>query len=126
MSDCTVRLLSVAASVLVLGLIVGPGCAAEPRPSATSAGYVARKLALPPDVLPSCMAVRGDGTLVVGSMDGDILLVADGDGDGAPDRYRRWAGTLPHWPLGLRVEGDDVLASTRGALLRLSDRDRDG
>ena len=72
------------------------------------------------------MAVRADGTLVVGSMDGDVLLVTDGNGDGVPDRYTRWAGTLPHWPLGMRVEGQDLLLATRGALLRLSDRDGDG
>src|SRR5262249_13068347 len=72
--------------------------------------------------------VRPDGTLIVGSMDGDVLLVVDSDHDpdGLPDRYIRWAGTLPHWPLGMRVEGDDVLLATRGALLRLADRDRDG
>jgi glucose/arabinose dehydrogenase len=72
------------------------------------------------------MAVRPDGTLVVGSMDGDLLLVVDTDRDGQPDRYKRWAGTLPHWPLGLRAEGEGVLVATRGALLRLWDRDRDG
>ncbi len=111
------------AAILALSPLAG---AAEPVAAPVAAGYVARKLPLPADILPSCMAVRPDGTLVVGSMDGDILLVTDSDGDGLPDRYTRWAGTLPHWPLGLRAEGDDVLVSTRGALLRLSDRDRDG
>jgi glucose/arabinose dehydrogenase len=110
-------------------LILSPASvavAAEPVSAPVAAGYVAKKLPLPADILPSCMAVRPDGTLVVGSMDGDILLVTDSDGDGLLDRYTRWAGTLPHWPLGLRAEGDDVLVSARGALLRLSDRDRDG
>jgi glucose/arabinose dehydrogenase len=100
--------------------------AAEPRPVAVSGGYVARKLPLPPDILPSSMAVRGDGTLVVASMDGDVLLVTDSDGDGVLDRYTRWAGTLPHWPLGMRFEDKDLLLATRGALLRLADRDGDG
>lgn len=89
-------------------------------------GYLVRKLPLPPDILPSCMTVRGDGTLFVGSMDGDVLRVVDSDGDGLLDRYARWAGTLPHWPLGLRAEGNDLLIATRGALIRLSDRDVDG
>lgn len=89
-------------------------------------GYQARRLPLPADILPSCMAVRPDGTLVIGSMDGDILLVSDADGDGVPDSYSRWAGTLPHWPLGLLAEGEDLLVASRGALLRLSDGDRDG
>jgi glucose/arabinose dehydrogenase len=92
----------------------------------TSAGYEARRLPLPADVLPSCLAVRPDGTPVVGSMDGDILLVVDTDGDGTRDAYKRWAGTLPHWPLGLLIDGDDVLISTRSAFMRLSDRDGDG
>ncbi|MFO0951760.1 MAG: sugar dehydrogenase [Isosphaeraceae bacterium] len=104
---------------------VSPTLGAEPTPRGAS-GYVVKKLPLPPDILPSCMAVRPDGTLVVGSMDGDVLLVVDGDGDGVPDRYRRWAGTLSHWPLGMRAEGDALIVATRSALLRLTDRDRDG
>jgi len=112
----------------VVGIASSSAAAAEPRVVAVAAGYVARKLPLPPDVLPSCMAVRPDGTLMVGSMDGDVLLVNDSDHDpeALPDHYTRWAGTLPHWPLGMRVEGADLLLSTRGALLRLSDRDHDG
>jgi glucose/arabinose dehydrogenase len=113
---------SFAASTIVLGLLSAH--AAEPLPG--SGGYVAKKLPLPNDILPSCMTVRPDGTLVVGSMDGDVLMVTDSDRDGLLDRYTRWAGTLPHWPLGLQAEGDDLLIATRGALLRLSDRDRDG
>ena len=102
-----------------------PALGTGPSPAPAS-GYVLEKLPLPADVLPSCMAVRPDGALIVGSMDGDVLLVRDSDGDGRLDRYVRWAGTLPHWPLGLRAEGDDVLVATRGALLRLGDRDGDG
>jgi len=98
----------------------------EPKPPAGASGYVVRKLSLPSDVLPSCMTVRADGTLAIGSMDGDVLSVVDSDGDGMPDRFKRWAGTLPHWPLGLRAEGSDLLVATRVALLRLSDRDGDG
>src|SRR5262249_44811883 len=106
-----------------------PACAqgsSAPPMAAPAPGYVAKKLLLPADILPSCLAVRPDGTLVVGSMDGDVLFAVDTDRDGLPDRYRPWAGTLPHWPLGLRAEGDDLLFATRSALLRLSDRDRDG
>lgn len=107
--------------LFILTLTASPAGAAPPESM-----YAARKLALPADVLPSCMAVRTDGTLVVGSMDGHVLLVVDSDRDGIPDRYERWAGTIPHWPLGMRAEGDDVLVAARGSLLRLSDRDRDG
>jgi glucose/arabinose dehydrogenase len=113
-------------ALVILVALGTRGLAAEPRPVAVASGYVAQKLPLPADILPSSMTVRGDGTLVVASMDGDVLLVVDSDGDGVLDRYQRWAGTLPHWPLGMRAEGDDVLIATRGALLRLSDRDRDG
>jgi glucose/arabinose dehydrogenase len=99
--------------------------AAGPANVASRSGYTAIRLPLPADVLPSCLAVRQDGTLLVGSMDGDVLLARDTDGDGRADRYVRWAGTLPHWPLGMRVDGDDLLIATRGSLLRLSDRDHD-
>lgn len=106
---------------LALASAAAPTLAASPE-----AGYMVRKLPLPADVLPSCMAVRPDGTLVIGSMDGDVLFVTDSDRDGISDRYQRWAGTIPHWPLGMRAEGDDILVAARGSLLRLSDRDRDG
>ncbi|MBX6314272.1 MAG: sugar dehydrogenase [Isosphaeraceae bacterium] len=120
------------ALTLLLGLglgitgATGTAAAGEGGISPQPAGYAAKRLPLPADILPSCMTVRPDGTLVVGSMDGDILLVVDTDRDGLPDAYRRWAGTLPHWPLGLLADGDDLLVATRGALLRLSDRDDDG
>lgn len=107
-------------------LLCGPAPAVEPVTPAGASGYVVRRLPLPADVLPSCMTVRGDGTLVVGSMDGDVLTVVDTDGDGLPDRYHRWAGTLPHWPLGMTAHGDELLIATRSALLALSDRDGDG
>ncbi|MDR3639293.1 MAG: sugar dehydrogenase [Isosphaeraceae bacterium] len=109
-----------------MALIPALARGAEPKPLVVASGYVVRKLPLPADVLPSCMAVRPDGTLMIGSMDGDVLSVVDSDGDGTLDRYRRWAGTLPHWPLGLRAEGSDLLIATRSALLRLSDPDGDG
>ncbi len=116
------------AIALFLGLSIATPMAAPSglRADEGQGGYVVERLPLPADVLPSCMAVRADGTLVVGSMDGEVLFAEDGDGDGRPDRYRRWAGTLPHWPLGMLADGDDLLVATRGALLRLADRDEDG
>ena len=111
-------------SAACLPATVGRGAA--PVNATAASGYVAKRLPLPADVLPSCLAVRPDGTLAVGSMDGDVLIVRDDNHDGTPDRYSRWAGTLPHWPLGLFAQGDDLLVATRGALLKLSDRDHDG
>ncbi len=116
---------------LVVGLGLGSWTVAEDntdtaRRANTRSGYQAIQLPLPPDVLPSCMAVRPDGTLAIGSMDGEVLLVKDTNSDGLPDHYHRWAGTLPHWPLGLMADGDDLIVATRGALLRLSDDDGDG
>lgn len=119
------KVASITATV-ALAWSLGHATAGGPLPAPGASGYVVQKLALPSDILPSCMAVRQDGTLVVGSMDGDILLAEDSDRDGLPDRYRRWGGTLPHWPLGLKAEGDGLLVATRSALLRLSDRDKDG
>lgn len=108
-------------------LLIGAGLAATGRCVAEApGGYEVVRLPLPADVLPSCMAVRPDGGLVIGSMDGEILDATDADGDGLLDTYRRRAGTLPHWPLGLLSEDGSLLVAARGALLRLSDRDGDG
>lgn len=104
--------------ILMLPLLIA---AAPP-----SIGYTARRLNLAADVLPSCMTTQPNGTIVIGSMDGDILQLRDTNSDGIPDSLHRWAGTLPHWPLGMMAEGDDLLVSTKSALLRLSDRDHDG
>src|SRR4051812_46423196 len=38
----------------------GPAPTPAPAPVPSGPGYLVRKLPLPPDVLPSCMAVRGD------------------------------------------------------------------
>jgi hypothetical protein len=89
-------------------------------------GYEARRLPLPAEVLPSCMAIRPDGTLAVGTMDGEVLLVRDSDADGLLDRYDRLAGALPHWPLGLLADGEDLIVSARSGLIRLRDADGDG
>ena len=110
--------------VLALSAALSATIACAEPPPAT--GYEVKRLPLPADILPSCLAVRPDGSLAVGSMDGDVLGVEDTDRDGLPDRYKRWAGTLPHWPLGMRAEGGARLVATRGALLRLTDRDGDG
>jgi glucose/arabinose dehydrogenase len=116
-----------AAAVVGLGTVAGLGRAAlGQQGSGGTPGYDVKRLPLPADVLPSCMAVRTDGTLVVGSMDGDLLLVVDSNGDGTLDTYKRWAGTLPHWPLGMLADGEGMLVATRQALLRLSDDDHDG
>src|SRR5262245_59152108 len=121
--------------ILPLLLIAGPALGqaanptAAPRPTrvvATTPGYEVLRLPLPPSVLPSCMAVRPDGTLAIGSMDGEVMLVVDADGDGVLDTYKKFAGNLPHWPLGLLADGDDLLIATRQAFLRLTDADKDG
>jgi glucose/arabinose dehydrogenase len=89
-------------------------------------GYTAKRLNLPPDILPSAMTSCPDGTVMVGSMDGDVYRLVDANRDGTPETYARWAGTLSHWPLGMAADGDDVLISIKGALVRLSDQDHDG
>ncbi len=120
----SVAFVACALAILILVVCVNEiAVAADPPPAS---GYVVKRLPLPADVLPSSLAVRSDGTLMVASMDGEVLRAEDSDGDGLPDRYVRWAGTLPHWPLGMRFDGHDLLLATRGALLRLSDRDGDG
>ena len=79
-----------------LGQAANPTAAPRPtRVVATTPGYEVLRLPLPPSVLPSCMAVRPDGTLAIGSMDGEVMLVVDTDDDGVLDTYKKFAGNLP-------------------------------
>jgi glucose/arabinose dehydrogenase len=109
------------AAIAALLAVAGPAAAGD-----APGGYEVRRLPLPADVLPSCMAIRPDGSLAVGTMDGDIRIVRDSDGDGTLDAYDRWAGTIPHWPLGLLADGEDLIVAARSGLIRLRDADRDG
>ena len=95
-------------------------------PAPSSTGYSAKRLALPAHILPSCMTTQPNGTVVIGSMDGDIYQLKEPRSINEPTTLHRWAGTLAHWPLGMMAEGDDLIVATKPALLRLIDRDHDG
>jgi len=109
---------------------------ASPTPDASSGirtaetlnildGYGVHRLALPDHIMPTALTWRDDGTLVVASLQGDILLVRDTDGDGIEDLATPFAKHLAA-PFGLAIDGDDILVSHKPEILRLRDTDGDG
>ncbi len=73
----------------------------------------------------SGMAWMGD-TLAVSIRKGEVWMIENAlSSDGENLSYRLFASGL-HEPLGLLVDGDDLLVSQRAELTRLKDRDGDG
>ncbi|MCP3920163.1 MAG: c-type cytochrome [bacterium] len=85
-------------------------------------GFRVERLPLPEDFL-VCALTFWRGALVVGGYDGDLRVAEDSDGDGRLDAYRHLAGPFDQ-VTALRAYGDELLAVTPGAVLRIHDRDR--
>lgn len=91
----------------------------------TVPGYETTRLPVPTWAMPTGIAWRGDGAMLVTELKGSVLRVLDSDGDGDPDQYRPFADHLSA-PFGILVEGEEVLVCHKPELLRLVDRDGDG
>ncbi len=85
-------------------------------------GFHVERLPLPEDFL-VCTLAFWRGKLVVGGYDGDLRIAEDSDGDGRLDAYRHLAGPFDQ-VTALGAYGDELLAVTPSALLRIHDRDR--
>lgn len=94
----------------------------KPRSLPTMAGFEVVRLPLDDGPMPTAFAFR-KGKLLAASLKGGIYELEDTDGDGLPDRYRRFDDYLSA-PFGMLVEGDDVLVAHRHELLRLKDGGR--
>ena len=88
-------------------------------------GFEAVRLPLDERCMPTGLAWRGDGTLVVSSLEGRVWLATDTDGDGLEDRCEPFSDDLAA-PYGVAVHGDAVDVINKYALLRLHDDDGDG
>ncbi len=76
-----------------------PGFRAKPgffprRSSNVVPGYEARRLPLPEDIMPTGLAWREDGTLVISDLKGRVLLARDSNGDGVEDTLTTLADGL--------------------------------
>ena len=94
----------------------------DAREVTVPAGFRVERLPLPEDFL-VCALTFWRGELVVGGYDGDLRIAEDSDGDGRLDAYRHLAGPFDQ-VTALGTNGDELLAVTPGAILRIRDRDR--
>lgn len=94
-------------------------------PLDTVPGFDAVQLPLPREVMPTALAWREDGTLIVASLKGRVWLAHDSDGDGLEDRLTLYSDDLAA-PYGVAAHGDAIDVINKYALLRLIDADGDG
>jgi hypothetical protein len=88
-------------------------------------GFRVTQLPISDEIMPTAIAWRRDGTLVVASLKGRVWLARDSDGDGLEDRIWPFSDELAA-PYGLATGDDYVDVLHKSALLRLYDEDRDG
>lgn len=88
-------------------------------------GFIARRLPLPIEIMPTAIAWRPDGAMGVASLRGRIWQAKDLDGDGLEESAQPFTEEFAA-PYGLagRVDGYDLLA--KGGLYRAIDRNGDG
>jgi mono/diheme cytochrome c family protein len=100
----------------------------EPPPAASLKvvpGYEAVRLPLSPREMPTGLAWREDGTLVICSLKGQVFLVRDTNGDGLPDNYSPFSDDLAA-PYGVATNGKAIDVINKYGLLRLYDDTGDG
>ncbi|HEY1785393.1 MAG TPA: hypothetical protein VGG30_07575, partial [Pirellulales bacterium] len=88
-------------------------------------GYEAIRLPLARDEMPTGLAWRPDGTLVISSLKGRVYLLHDTDGDGLEDEIKPYSDDLAA-PYGVNCRGADIDVINKYGLLRLYDTDGDG
>jgi mono/diheme cytochrome c family protein/glucose/arabinose dehydrogenase len=87
-------------------------------------GYEVDRLALEDGPMPTAMAVRADGSLLVASLKGGVFTLTDQDHDGKLDSYRPYSDHLSA-PFGLLGDPRGVLVIHKQELLKLIDSDGD-
>ncbi|MEQ8791054.1 MAG: c-type cytochrome [Pirellulaceae bacterium] len=88
-------------------------------------GYRATRLPLADEFMPTSLAWRPDGTLVITSLKGRVWLASDTNGDGLEDRLSVFSDELAA-PFGAHAEDNYIDVVNKYALLRLFDDDGDG
>jgi mono/diheme cytochrome c family protein len=88
-------------------------------------GFAAVRLPLDDQCMPTGLAWRPDGTLIVASLEGRVWLARDSDGDGLEDTIAPFSDDLAA-PYGVAATGDAIDVINKYGLLRLLDTDRDG
>jgi mono/diheme cytochrome c family protein len=104
-----------------------PVAASPPPPVAMNnvPGFEVTRLPLADDFMPTALAWRADGTLVVASLKGRVWLAHDSDGDELEDTMEPFSDELAA-PYGLATGANYLDVINKYALLRLKDLDGDG
>jgi mono/diheme cytochrome c family protein len=88
-------------------------------------GFEGLRLPVTDEAMPTGLAWRDDGTLVVSSLEGRVWLGHDTDGDGVEDKLVPFSDELAA-PYGVAAAGEAIDVITKYGLLRLFDADADG
>jgi glucose/arabinose dehydrogenase/cbb3-type cytochrome oxidase cytochrome c subunit len=97
----------------------------EPQELAVVPGFDAVRLPTTDEAMPTGLAWRTDGTLLVSSLEGRVWLGRDTDGDGLEDKLLPFGDDLAA-PYGIEVAGDAIDVINKYGVLRLHDADGDG
>ena len=106
---------------------VVPPQVAPPPPVAMDVvpGFRVTRLPIVDELMPTALAWRPDGTLIVASLKGRVWLARDTDDDTMEDRIAPFSDELAA-PYGVAAAGDHIDVINKYALLRLVDLDDDG
>lgn len=104
-----------------------PLVSVDPEPVALEVvpGFEAVRLPFSAELMPTGLAWRPNGDLLIASLKGRVWIARDSDGDGLEDQLRPFSDELAA-PYGLAAADDYVDVITKFALLRLYDDDDDG
>ncbi len=88
-------------------------------------GFDAIRLSLSAEIMPTALAWRPNGDLVIASLKGRVWIAQDTDGDELEDRLEPFSDELAA-PYGLAASEEYIDVITKYALLRMYDDDGDG
>jgi hypothetical protein len=122
--DCTLHYYSEVAADQFAPLPV-PDRSLEPQTLDVVPGFEAVRLPTTDQAMPTGLAWRPDGTLIVTSLEGRVWLGHDTDRDCLVDRLEPFSDELAA-PFGVAAAGESIDVINKYGLLRLTDADGDG
>ena len=88
-------------------------------------GFAGSRLPIDSSIMPTGMTWLPDGRMAFTSLQGQVWIASDTDGDELPDSTSLFADGLAA-PYGIQVDGNTLLVAHKPEILRLRDIDKDG